>query len=90
MEFVMRKVISQSWPRIRIELAEKNIEIVIMSLFHVFKMLMAQKKNVKKTPVKILEMKTLRRSMLSRVNDSWYIAEEKISESESDNGNYLK
>ena len=58
MEFVMRKVISQSWPRIRIELAEKNIEIVIMSLFHVFKMLMAQKKNVKKTPVKILEMKT--------------------------------
>lgn len=85
----MRKVINQSWPRTGIELAEKNIEIVIMSLFHVFNMLRGtEKKNVKKTPVKILEVKTLRRSILG--NDSWYIAEEKISEFESDNGNYLK
>ena len=78
----MRKAINQSWPRTGIELAEKSIAIVIMSLFQVFK------KNVKKTPVKILEMKTLRRSILG--NDSWYIAEEKISEFESDNGNDLK
>lgn len=73
-----------------LELADKDTKIVIITILHIsrklekrWKMLYRDMENIKRTEIKLLEMKTIMSEIectLDRINDRIDISEEKISE----------
>ena len=68
-----------------LKLADKDIKTVIITVFHMFKKLSRDRKDIKKTKTKLLKMKTRIpeiKNTLNEFNNRLHTAEENISEQE--------